>query len=99
MLNELYTTQGEAITQTPWQEYPRPQLKRDSFFCLNGWWDFAVTAENTPPTTYDKTIRVPYPAESLLSEVGESIPAGRADRDSGDCPGLGRGPQAGGGAD
>ena len=24
----------------PWQDYPRPLLKRDSYLCLNGPWDF-----------------------------------------------------------
>lgn len=28
------------MTQIPWNIYPRPQLQRDSFFCLNGEWEF-----------------------------------------------------------
>ena len=32
--------------QIPWNEYPRPQLRRDSFFCLNGLWRFAVNGED-----------------------------------------------------
>ena len=45
MLNKLYTQQAEAIKENPWQEYPRPQLKRDSYVNLNGLWDFTVTAD------------------------------------------------------
>ena len=32
------------MSQIPWNLYPRPQLQRDSFFCLNGEWEF----HNTP---------------------------------------------------
>ena len=47
--------------QIPWNEYPRPQLRRDSFFCLNGLWRFAVNGEDRGD------ILVPYPPESKLS--------------------------------
>ena len=30
MINDLYTPQGETVTETPWQVYPRPQFKRNS---------------------------------------------------------------------
>ena len=42
MFCDLYTPEGEQIAQTPWQRYPRPQLRRDSFLNLNGRWEFAV---------------------------------------------------------
>ena len=45
----------------PWNEYPRPQFRRDSFFCLNGPWRFAVNG------TEAGEILVPYPPESKLS--------------------------------
>ena len=45
----------------PWDEYPRPQLRRDSFFCLNGSWRFAINGEEKGD------ILVPYPPESRLS--------------------------------
>lgn len=53
--------------------YPRPQLKRDSFLCLNGPWDFEVTSEEQPPKDYSKTILVPYPPESRNSGVERRI--------------------------
>ena len=28
------------MPQIPWNIYPRPQLQRNSFFCLNGEWEF-----------------------------------------------------------
>ena len=43
MLHDLYTPEGETLTGTPWDIYPRPQLKRDSYVNLNGIWDFAVS--------------------------------------------------------
>ena len=52
--------------EIPWNEYPRPQLKRDSFFCLNGPWRFAINGEEKGE------ILVPYPPESKLS--GASAP-------------------------
>ena len=38
MLLDLYTPEGEALRGTPWQVYPRPQMKRDSYLNLNGKW-------------------------------------------------------------
>ena len=61
---QLLTPWGEAMEETPWNIYPRPQMQRDSFFCLNGVWDFCAegVAENTK-------IKVPFAPESLLSGV------------------------------
>lgn len=66
----LFTKDGAELKGQPWNVYPRPQLRRDSFLCLNGEWDFAV-GDMTEPTTYDRTIRVPFAPESLLSGIGE----------------------------
>ena len=38
MLNDLYTPAGAALSGTPWDCYPRPQLKRDNYVNLNGLW-------------------------------------------------------------
>ena len=45
----------------PWNEYPRPQFRRDSFVCLNGKWRFAINGADAGE------ILVPYPPESKLS--------------------------------
>ncbi len=60
---DLYTPQGEALTGQPWNVYPRPQMRRASFFCLNGEWSFSDSTGAT------ETITVPFPPESLLSGV------------------------------
>jgi len=51
----------------PWSEYPRPQMKRDSYICLNGKWKFKISAKNK--IRYDGEILVPFPVESRLSGV------------------------------
>ena len=56
-------TPWTAQSGIPWEEYPRPQLKRDSFFCLNGPWRFAING------TEVGEILVPYPPESKLAGV------------------------------
>ena len=76
MLYDLYTPRGEQLSETPWQRYPRPQLRRDSFFNLNGDWDFAVSETKSLPDHYGDTIRVPFCPESLLSGVHRHFPEG-----------------------
>ncbi len=76
MLTDLYTPQGEALSGTPWEIYPRPQMKRDSYLCLNGHWDFTVSEQSALPAQYDKTILVPFCPESLLSGIHTHFPDG-----------------------
>ena len=59
-----------AESGIPLAEYPRPQLRRDSYRCLNGEWDYAILKEERVPETYDGKILVPYPPESPASGVG-----------------------------
>ena len=76
MFHDLYTPEGERLPETPWPAYPRPQLRRDSFFNLNGWWEFAVQPGDEPPARYDRRIRVPFCPESLLSGVHKTFAPG-----------------------
>ncbi len=82
MLVDLLTVQGESLLRAgnaPWQVYPRPQLRRDSYVNLNGKWDFTVQAAGDLPEEYDHTILVPFCPESQLSglkfhpEDGENL--------------------------
>ena len=80
MFVDLLTKEGEALLQSgqkPWQEYPRPQMRRNSFLNLNGDWEFAVR-KNRFPSKYNGTIRLPFCPESLLSGVGKHFPEGSA---------------------
>ena len=54
----------------PLSEYPRPQLRRDSYLCLNGQWEYAIKPKSgQPPAKYDGMITVPYSPECKLSGV------------------------------
>lgn len=59
----------KADRNCPLGEYPRPQMVRDGWNCLNGTWDMAVTMSDTVPETWKGTITVPFPPESELSGV------------------------------
>ena len=66
---DLYTPQAEALGEALWQEYPRPQLRRDSYLNLNGAWDFAAKKGKSFPRQYEQSILVPFCPESLLSGI------------------------------
>lgn len=79
MRNEIYETlltpyADEMDKNAPWNVYPRPQLKRNSFLSLNGEWDFKIIAENDTQPTFNGKILVPFPPESKLSGVEMRIP-------------------------
>ena len=75
MLNDLYTVAGENLTGTPWEVYPRPQMKRDSYLNLNGEWDFGI-GNFRFPDPYEEKILVPFCPESALSGIHEHFPEG-----------------------
>ena len=51
------------------QEYPRPQMVRDSYLNLNGAWDYAITDTDEQPAQWQGCILVPFSPESVLSGV------------------------------
>ena len=59
------------------QEYPRPQLVRESFYPLNGLWDYAITASDACPGAWDGQILVPFSPEAPLSGVGKTLRPGQ----------------------
>ena len=73
MLCQLDTARGACLTGTPWQVYPRPQMRRDSYLNLNGEWEFSA---NAPMPEGVRTIRVPFCLESPLSGVGAHLREG-----------------------
>lgn len=78
MRHELLTRWGRALDPSHvLEEYPRPQLVRDSYLNLNGWWDYAITpASEVGPTAYDGRILVPFSPEAPLSRVGRQLQPG-----------------------
>jgi hypothetical protein len=55
--------------------YPRPQLRRDEWFSLNGEWDFAIDPEaewSRSEVKWDRKIRVPFAPETRASGIGDT---------------------------
>ena len=76
----LYTPEGESLKKEPkgyipWNEYPRPRMERDSFYCLNGEWEFCTCKQGDVPS-YNEKILVPFVPESVLSGIGREMPRG-----------------------
>ena len=77
VLAPLSTVFSETMDrEKPWQEYPRPQLVRDSYFSLNGLWDYAITKTDARPDTWDGKILVPFSPEAELSGVNRTLHPG-----------------------
>ena len=64
-MQELFTIEGLSLSGIPWEAYPRPQLRRGDWLCLNGTWSLEYNDIRTE-------IRVPFCPESLLSGVEKS---------------------------
>ncbi len=54
-------------------EYPRPMLRREEWLNLNGLWQYAITARDSSPEAYQGEILVPFPIESALSGVADTV--------------------------
>ena len=61
----------ELDKSNPLPDYPRPQLKRDSYISLNGYWDYATVIGTAAPI-FERKILVPFPPESPISEICEA---------------------------
>ena len=58
------------MSQIPWNIYPRPQLQRDSFFCLNGEWEF----HNATPLTSNGSDSTSIEVSPAFSAILPTIP-------------------------
>lgn len=77
VLARLTTVWGEGLdAEHVLEEYPRPQLKRNNYTILNGYWRYAITRSADMPTNYDGTILVPFSPESILSGVERQLQPG-----------------------
>ncbi len=59
----------------PWNDYPRPNLVRNSYLNLNGLYDYMVTREHMTNKFLGK-VMVPFPIESKLSLVEKTLKKG-----------------------
>jgi hypothetical protein len=72
--HQLYTKWGEELDpEHVLEEYPRPQLRREYFTILNGYWDYMITKESVRPSEYEGKILVPFSPESILSGVNRQL--------------------------
>lgn len=53
--------------------YPRPQLQRDSFYNLNGTWQYAIYPTKDIFKGYQGDILVPFSPETMLSGVKKNV--------------------------
>ncbi len=73
-MEKLLTPWGEKLNkEMPLNEYPRPQMVRDSFICLNGRWDYAIYPTAKEFSGYEGEIIVPFSPECVLSGVERNV--------------------------
>lgn len=71
---QLYTKWGETIDpERVLNEYPRPQLKRNNYVILNGYWNYSITKSMDKPKEFEGRILVPFSPESALSGVNRQL--------------------------
>ena len=73
-MQTLWTKDMDPAAVLP--EYPRPQMRRESYTMLNGLWDYAITESEQPPKNWDGQILVPFSPEAPLSGVNRSLKPG-----------------------
>lgn len=72
--NQLYTKWGEELdAEHVLEEYPRPQLRRDNYTILNGYWDYCITKNKEKPSRFEGKILVPFSPECALSGVNRQV--------------------------
>lgn len=57
----------EALEYVPLPEYPRPQMRREDYTVLNGWWEYRIASFS------QGKILVPFSPESALSGVSRQL--------------------------
>lgn len=84
VIHELCTAWSEQAQDgpeaVPLPEYPRPQLRREDWTCLNGWWDYGICpageAGKASRGDADGKILVPFSPETRRSGVGRVLQPG-----------------------
>ncbi len=71
----LFSKWGKSIDfKNPLPEYPRMQMQRDSFYNLNGIWEYQIVSEDAMPDPDDwKKIVVPFALGTALSGTEEVL--------------------------
>ena len=69
MTSKWSEKEQDAENEVPLPEYPRPQMRRDSWVNLNGWWDYAIVPAGSAYTGAQGRILVPFSPETARSGV------------------------------
>lgn len=73
-MEKLLTRWGKKLDKKlPLNDYPRPQLKRNSFINLNGEWNYAIYDEYKKFAGFQGKIIVPFSPECILSGVEKIV--------------------------
>ena len=86
-VNQLSTVWSEKALDgpeaVPLAEYPRPQMRRENWTCLNGWWDYSIRSDERQQEPGavrtagpDGRILVPFSPETVRSGVGRTLQPG-----------------------
>jgi len=86
-VNQLNTVWSEKALDgpeaVPLAEYPRPQMRRENWTCLNGWWDYSIRSDERQQEPGvvrtagpDGRILVPFSPETVRSGVGATLQPG-----------------------
>jgi len=70
-LNKELRTPFEDDKSSDWAEYPRPQMKRDSYMSLCGEWELSVIRKGNESAI--GKIEVPFPPESRISGIEKTL--------------------------
>lgn len=76
----MYENTDIINEKIPHSEYPRPQMRREKYTCLNGVWRFAVRKAGSPLGNYDEKIIVPFSPETINSGLKTPITVSSSDR-------------------
>jgi len=79
-MNAIRTKWADKIDKNcPLNDYPRPQMVRKSYQCLNGSYDYAITSRNAEGMGESQgKILVPFSVETELSGVEKSLDENQA---------------------
>ena len=65
----IYESKDINVEEVPLKEYPRINLIRDSYLCLNGKWDIKIDNSLDLPSSFNQQCLVPYAIETSVSGV------------------------------